>query len=85
MVKRILNARSGPLSTRRLGSLLATEGWQEVRFDIDPAVQPDVLGSITEIDQHFPIDDFGADERGPLASVVSRPVPAPPRNTAFDR
>jgi predicted SAM-dependent methyltransferase len=61
MVKRILNAGAGPLSaTRRLASFLSTDGWEEVRFDIEPAVNPDVVGSITNIDQHFSPASFDA-------------------------
>jgi predicted SAM-dependent methyltransferase len=60
MAKRILNAGSGPASARRLESLLNADGWQEVRFDIDPAVGPDVVGSINEIDRHFPPASFDA-------------------------
>jgi predicted SAM-dependent methyltransferase len=59
-VKRILNAGCGPLSARRLEALLTQEGWQEVRFDIDPAVDPDVVGSLNEINQYFQPASFDA-------------------------
>jgi predicted SAM-dependent methyltransferase len=60
MVRRILNAGSGPLSARRLEPLLTMEGWEEVRLDIDPAVKPDVVGSINEIDLYLPPASFDA-------------------------
>ena len=30
---------------------LAERGWREIRYDIDPAVEPDLVGSITAMDQ----------------------------------
>ncbi len=60
MVKRILNAGSGPLSARRLRPLLSMDGWEEVRLDIDPGVKPDVVGSINELDRYFPPESFDA-------------------------
>lgn len=58
MTKRLLNAGSGQLPARRLAPLLATGRWEETRLDVDPAVQPEVTGSITEIGGLFPAESF---------------------------
>ena len=58
--KRILNAGSGSGSPPRLAPLLRSPGWEEVRLDIDQAVKPDVVGSITSLDALFPAASFDA-------------------------
>jgi predicted SAM-dependent methyltransferase len=35
-------------------------GWQEVRMDLDPAVHPDVVGSMTDMHAHFGTQRFDA-------------------------
>ena len=38
----------------------ATRSWREVRFDIDPEAQPDVIGSVTDLRPHFSDATFDA-------------------------
>ncbi|MBV9221346.1 MAG: methyltransferase domain-containing protein [Methylobacteriaceae bacterium] len=58
--KRVLNAGSGPLSSRRLHPVFRGEEWQEVRLDIDPQTEPDVVGSITDMSALVPPRSFDA-------------------------
>jgi predicted SAM-dependent methyltransferase len=58
--RRILNAGSGPLTARRIAPLFQTAEWEEVRLDIDPGVQPTVVGSITEMASLFEKETFDA-------------------------
>lgn len=58
--KRILNAGSGPSTSGRLMSLITTQVWEEVRLDIDAAVDPDLVGSISELETLFPAASFDA-------------------------
>jgi hypothetical protein len=53
-VKRVLNAGSGPSTLRNLHPAFSTRGWAEVRLDIDPAVKPDIVGSIHDMTQEVP-------------------------------
>jgi predicted SAM-dependent methyltransferase len=49
MAKRLLHVGCGP---KRLGQTtegFAAGGWEETRLDIDPAVEPDVVASITDM------------------------------------
>lgn len=57
-IKRLLNAGSGPGSARRIARMVDTQGWKEVRFDIDPHVGPDVVGSVVEIQRSFAPQSF---------------------------
>lgn len=59
-LKRMLNAGSGPGPARRIARLIAERHWEEVRLDIDPEVQPDIVGSITELDASFAAQSFDA-------------------------
>ncbi len=34
--------------------------WQEIRFDIDPRSKPDIVGSLAELDRHFPEQSIDA-------------------------
>jgi SAM-dependent methyltransferase len=56
--KRVLNAGSGPVSARQLHPAFCTDHWQEVRFDIDPEVKPDIIGSITDMSKLIPSQSF---------------------------
>ncbi|WP_454630034.1 class I SAM-dependent methyltransferase [Bradyrhizobium cenepequi] len=59
-VKRLLNAGSGPGPARRIARMVGGQGWEEVRFDIDPEVKPDVLGSILDLGGSFEPQSFDA-------------------------
>lgn len=52
--KRVLNAGSGPRSANRLHRVFDPAFWDEVRLDIDPRLQPDIVGSV--IDMRAAID-----------------------------
>jgi SAM-dependent methyltransferase len=45
--KKLLNVGCGPLG--RAHGFKGFEDWQEVRLDIDPSVQPDVVGTMTDM------------------------------------
>jgi SAM-dependent methyltransferase len=51
--KRILNAGAGHMSARGIAPVFRSSSWEEVRLDIDPSVNPNVLGSITDM-KDFP-------------------------------
>jgi predicted SAM-dependent methyltransferase len=57
-IKHLLNAGSGPGSARRIARMVHEQDLKEVRFDIDPGVEPDVVGSITEIEKSFEPQSF---------------------------
>ena len=59
-IKRLLNAGSGPGPARRIARLVSEQGWEEVRFDIDPEVKPDVEGSILDLGASFEPQTFDA-------------------------
>jgi SAM-dependent methyltransferase len=56
--KRVLSAGSGPITSRQLHPAFRTDDWQEVRFDIDPQVKPDIIGSITDMSKLVPSQSF---------------------------
>jgi SAM-dependent methyltransferase len=58
--KRVLNAGSGPYSARKLHPVFAREAWQEIRIDIDPQSQPDMVGSITDMRSSIAPQSFDA-------------------------
>jgi len=58
--RRVLNAGCGPRSNRKLATLFERTAWSEVRLDLDPAVEPDVVGSMTDMRMHFPAASFDA-------------------------
>lgn len=45
----LLNAGCGSAPRKRLPACFQAEQWREIRVDIDPAVAPDVVGSITNL------------------------------------
>lgn len=51
MRKRVLNAGAGRVALKKF------KGWEEVRLDMNPATQPDVLGNIVEM----PLPSFSFD------------------------
>lgn len=47
--KLLLNAGSGPLQSGRPPAAFATAEWREVRLDVDPRAQPDIVGSFADM------------------------------------
>jgi SAM-dependent methyltransferase len=60
LLKRVLNAGSGPHSARPLHPAFRKPLWQEVRLDIDPDMRPDLVGSITDMRKLVPSKSFDA-------------------------
>jgi len=58
--RKILNAGSGPQAARRIAPLFRSGDWQETRMDIDPHVQPNIVGSITDMKDLFDDGSFDA-------------------------
>ena len=48
-VRNLLHVGCGPRNPKRLPACFHRPDWREVRFDIDPKVQPDIVGSITDL------------------------------------
>lgn len=59
-MKRLLNAGSGSGTAQRIARMMLNHGWEETRFDIDPNVKPDVIGSILELSGAFKPQSFNA-------------------------
>ncbi len=49
----VLNIGSGPRTSRTLAACFRRPGWRELRLDIDPEVDPDVVGSPVDMRPHF--------------------------------
>lgn len=47
--KQVLHVGCGPYNPELLPPELRSEDWQEIRLDINPEVQPDILGTITDL------------------------------------
>ena len=47
--RRFLHVGCGQATRDRLPEIFQREGWQEVRLDIDPAVNPDIVANITDL------------------------------------
>ena len=47
--RRVLNVGCGPRSMRTLPQAFREDSWEEVRLDIDPDVEPDLVGSIVDM------------------------------------
>jgi predicted SAM-dependent methyltransferase len=58
--KRLLNAGSGLSAATRIAPLFAHQAWEEVRFDVDSDVSPDVVGSLTNLANLFSPSSFDA-------------------------
>jgi ubiquinone/menaquinone biosynthesis C-methylase UbiE len=48
-LKRLLHVGCGSAPHDRLPELFRAAHWQEIRYDIDPEVSPDVIGTITDL------------------------------------
>lgn len=48
--RRVLHVGCGPANPRKLHSTFHEPGWTEVRLDINPDVQPDIIGTMTRMD-----------------------------------
>ena len=59
-IRQVLNVGSGPASTGNLHAAFSKEGWREVRLDIDAAVRPDIVGSLTELGRFVADASFDA-------------------------
>jgi SAM-dependent methyltransferase len=59
-MRRVLNAGSGPKTTRKLLPFFGAEAWIEVRMDIDNEVAPDIVGSVTDMASVVPSCSFDA-------------------------
>jgi SAM-dependent methyltransferase len=46
---KLLHVGCGTSSRERLPTIFRSPNWQEIRYDIDPAVRPDIVGSITDL------------------------------------
>ena len=49
VLKRVLNAGSGPYSARKLHPVFIPAIWKEIRVDIDPQSKPDIVASMTDM------------------------------------
>ncbi|MGP0095002.1 MAG: class I SAM-dependent methyltransferase [Xanthobacteraceae bacterium] len=58
--KRFLNAGSGPYSARTLRPLFLPGEWEEIRLDINPKVNPDIVGSIIDLKSQIASASFEA-------------------------
>jgi SAM-dependent methyltransferase len=58
-IKRILHVGCGPYNPESLPKVFRTSEWHEVRLDINPAVHPDIIGSITDMSA-VPIESMDA-------------------------
>lgn len=47
--KLFLNVGSGPKNPARIPKIFQTDEWQEIRLDSDAAVEPDLIGSMTDL------------------------------------
>ncbi|RTE88012.1 MULTISPECIES: class I SAM-dependent methyltransferase [Bradyrhizobium] len=59
-MRQLLNAGSGSGPAQRIARMMLNHGWEETRFDIDPNVKPDVIGSILELSGAFKPQSFDA-------------------------
>jgi SAM-dependent methyltransferase len=48
-IKYLLNAGSGPSQSGRPPAIFAAAEWKEVRLDVDPFAQPDIVGSFADM------------------------------------
>jgi hypothetical protein len=48
-LKKILHVGCGPNRQRHIKAGFNPHEWKEIRFDIDPAVEPDIIGTLTDM------------------------------------
>ena len=48
-MKTLLHVGCGPTSLRDLKAYLQDGTWTEIRYDIDPAVEPDITGTLQDM------------------------------------
>lgn len=58
--KRLLNAGAGLTVAKRIQPLLTSQDWEEIRLDVDGNVNPDIVGSVTDVAKLFPPASFDA-------------------------
>ncbi len=58
-VRKLLHVGCNYADPLKLPSIFRTVHWKEVRFDIDPNVEPDIIGSVTNMDK-VAVDSFDA-------------------------
>lgn len=56
----MLNAGAGSTAPKRIQPLLLSQDWEEVRLDVDGNVNPDIVGSVTDLSKLFPPASFDA-------------------------
>ena len=56
----VLNAGSGTPGPRRMPKFFLRDGWREVRLDVEPRVEPDIVGSVTDVATLFSAGTFDA-------------------------
>ena len=49
--RRVLHVGCGHPNPRKLHVTFREPGWTEVRLDIDPKVKPDIVGTMTQMDE----------------------------------
>jgi SAM-dependent methyltransferase len=49
-LRRVLHVGCGPRRAEKLHPLFRGDDWHELRLDIDPAVQPDIVASVTHLE-----------------------------------
>ena len=59
-LRRVLNAGAGPRGSNSLPACFRTQQWREIRLDLNPEVQPDVVGTVTDMRAHFGDGTFDA-------------------------
>jgi predicted SAM-dependent methyltransferase len=50
MLKQVLHVGCGPPNPQALHATFRSDGWRELRLDINPAVEPDIIASMTQMD-----------------------------------
>jgi predicted SAM-dependent methyltransferase len=58
--RRVLNAGSGHRSARGIAPFFISSEWEEIRLDVDPSVNPTVVGSVTDMNDLFASQSFDA-------------------------